>query len=242
MSEQSRQSNNQSATGGRDSLSPSPLRANSKLLAQRQQYEQKTAVATGEIIQNLTPRFRTSEPPELVKSSGVPLRHCRLTHEMEQHGEWKANRDKLCGRIGSGFLVALIGNRGTGKTQMSVHAVVYNSKTQRRSLYCKAMEIFLDIRATYTRPDASEKDAIAKYLEPSLLVIDEIQQRGETAFEDRLLAYLIDKRYDAMVDTILIGNLQEDAFKDSLDPSIVDRLRETGGILQCNWKSFRQGG
>lgn len=182
---------------------------------------------------------RGSDPLGLIDSAKVPRRHCCLTPEHEQHAEWKRHRDKLCRTMGSGFLIALIGNRGTGKTQMAVHGVAYNSKTMRTSLYCKAMEVFLEIRATYSRPEASELVAMQKFIDPQLLVIDEIQQRGETVFEDRMLAYLIDKRYDAMTDTILIGNLTPQALSDSLDPSIVDRLRETGGIIECVWDSFR---
>ncbi len=101
------------------------------------------------------------------------------------------------------------------------------------------MEIFLRIRATYHRENTSELDAIEELCKPQLLVIDEIQQRGETEFENRLLAYLIDRRYGDMLDTILIGNLTPTALADSLDPSIVDRLRETGGIIECTWPSFR---
>lgn len=191
-------------------------------------------------MQNLTPHCHDCSPASLVEQSKVPKRHCCISDEHERHAEWAKNRDRLCGKLGSGFLVALIGNRGTGKTQMAVHAVAYNAKAARTALYCKAMEIFLEIRATYTMADASELGAVNKFIEPALLVVDEIQQRGETPFEDRLLAYLIDKRYDAMVDTILIGNLTPQALTDSLDPSIVDRLRETGGIVECVWESFRQ--
>jgi len=104
----------------------------------------------------------------------------------------------------------------------------------------KAMEIFLRIRATYTNPEQSELDAILEFTQPQLLVIDEVQQRGETDFENLMLAFLIDKRYDDMHDTIVIGNLTPKALTASLDPSITDRLIETGGVMECLWPSFRK--
>lgn len=151
-------------------------------------------------------------------------------------------RDRLCRDQGGGYLYALIGPRGPGKTQLSAESVAYCVGLNRPALYVRAMNIFLDIRETYNCPEKAEKDALRRFTEPRLLIIDEIQQRGETAFEDRILAYVIDRRYGDMTDTILIANLQEEALKKSLDPSIVDRLRETGGIIKCEWPSFRGKG
>lgn len=195
----------------------------------------------GESIPNLIATSRASDVDGRLSRACLPERHLRgVSIDRGAAGNlWREKVESLCGLIGGGFLVALIGNRGTGKTQAAVVAAIRAIKVERTALYCKAMEIFLDIRATYKREDRTELDALAKYLGPQLLIIDEIQQRGETPFEDRILAYLVDKRYDAMVDTILLGNLNPKALKDALDPSITDRLRETGGIMEFAWKSFR---
>jgi len=196
----------------------------------------QTVVASIRSIPGLS---QLSSQPAEDAEAGIPLRHSSFTPTRELHPEWWEKAEKLFRKIGSGFLVALLGPRGTGKTQMSVGALYMALRAERSVRYTKAIEIFLNIRATYSRPNACELDAINKFVEPHVLVIDEIQMRGETAFEDRMLAYLIDKRYDAMRDTILIGNLSPDALAESLDPSIVDRMRETGGIVECNWASFR---
>jgi Cdc6-like AAA superfamily ATPase len=177
----------------------------------------------------------------LLAAANIPKRHSWIVPRTEDERSklWWTAADKLLARVGGGCLVALLGPRGTGKTQAAVGAIGYGAKAQRTALYAKAFDVFLDVRATYARQDQAERDALEKYIRPDILVLDEIQQRGETVWEDRILAYLIDRRYDAMVDTILIGNLTPDALADSLDPSIVDRLRETGGILEFNWTSFR---
>jgi DNA replication protein DnaC len=137
------------------------------------------------------------------------------------------------------MLVALIGPRGTGKTQLSVGAMLDVMSLRRSALYMTAMDVFLWLRAVYADPDVSELDAVAELLAPSLLVIDEVGERGETPFEDQRLTYIIDKRYAAMKDTIVIANLRPEELAKSLGSSIVDRLRECGGIIECKWESFR---
>lgn len=185
----------------------------------------------------------------ILSKAQIPVRHRKSIDRTddERSRAWWAKTEYICRKVGSGTLLALLGNRGTGKTQSAVAAMLHAAKAERSCLYTKAMEIFLDIRATYiratdSRPVATELDALKKYLDPRLLVIDEIQQRGESDFENRILAFVIDKRYDAMSDTLLVGNLTPEKMTESLDPSIVDRLQETGGVVEFVWQSFRKAG
>jgi DNA replication protein DnaC len=83
-------------------------------------------------------------------------------------------------------------------------------------------------------------EIIDRMTEPGLLVIDELQERGETAFEDRLLTHLIDARYGAKRPTILIANLSKDELGKSLGPSIVDRASENGRRIDFTWNSYRR--
>jgi len=171
----------------------------------------------------------------------VPLRHYEnICDDTNAPARWVKTRDMVAGKLGSGFLYAMIGPRGTGKTQIAVQTMVKAVAVGRPALYCKAMDVFLWVRRGKVRdsPDA-EMDLIAQFLSPRLLVIDELGERGETEFEDRLLVYLIDKRYDAMHDTILIANMAEGDFRESTGPSISDRLVECGGAIVCDWASYR---
>lgn len=103
------------------------------------------------------------------------------------------------------------------------------------------MEFFLDIKASF-RADSkvTEKQVIADYVRPKLLIIDETQERGETRWEDGLLTHMIDRRYREEKDTLLISNQTREAFTESIGPSIASRIIETGGIVLCNWPSFRK--
>jgi DNA replication protein DnaC len=82
-------------------------------------------------------------------------------------------------------------------------------------------------------------DVVNRHRIPDLLVIDEFQERGETAFENRMLNHLLDLRYGDLTDTLLIANLEPEELVESVGESITERLREAGGIIECNWPSFR---
>lgn len=152
--------------------------------------------------------------------------------------------------IESGGILVLHGKRGTGKTQMA--AEIARAKRfpldagtkadpKRSAHYQTAMRFFLTVRATFKKgSDKTELEIIDRMTEPGLLVIDELQERGETAFEDRLLTHLIDARYGAKRPTILIANLTKDELGKSLGPSIVDRIRENGRCIDFTWNSYRR--
>jgi chromosomal replication initiation ATPase DnaA len=167
----------------------------------------------------------------------------RARHEIPPNvvaGPWQQKFKALKERLGTGILVALLGIRGCGKTQMAVELIRATCGKQKNAIYTTAMEIFVSLRDSYKLQE-SEQQVLRRYQSPSLLVIDEIQERGETAWEDRLLTAIIDYRYSMMKDTILISNQTEDMFKTSVGTSVSSRMTETGGIVECNWPSFRTG-
>lgn len=215
--------------------------------AQRQQAAEPLSV--GEILSRMNhlqlPTSLLALPSDrrsiaLLQRANIPQRHQNAIGQIRDRGDaWISMRDALCESAGQGYLTALLGKRGTGKTQAACHAIVHRTKLGQPALYVKAMEIFLVIRAAMRMEAETELDALGHFTSPSLLVIDEVGERAETAFEDRMLVYLLDKRYDARQDTILIANLKQEAFRESMGPSVWDRLCETGGVVECNWDSFR---
>lgn len=103
------------------------------------------------------------------------------------------------------------------------------------------MDLFLDVRSTYGHTERTERQVLATYIDTPLLVLDEIQERGDTAFEDRLLNYVIDKRYDAKRETVLISNLTLPEFGKSIGNSIASRPTECGRVFEFEGiESFRK--
>ena len=186
---------------------------------------------------------------------GFPDRH-RANTELSGT-EWQEAYQKALEIAESGGIIVCYGRRGTGKTQIAVE-IARNAKLPhsekpraewtmqshpeyRPALYVKAMEIFIDLKNSFQRPSApSEKAIIEKLASAAFLVIDEAHVRGETKYEDDKLTHIIDKRYDAMRPTMLITNLQRKEFAAQLSPSILSRIEESGGGIECNWESFRK--
>ena len=177
------------------------------------------------------------ESERLFREACPPARHAPMIHLTSS--PWQKSFDELRESLGGGFLCAMVGNRGTGKTQLGVELIRHSCLASRPALYCKALEIFMAIRATYDDKGKDEAAALRRFIAPALLVIDEAHERGESAWEDRLLSYLLDKRYDCVRDTILISNRTQDEFVKAIGPSVASRMQESGGIILCDWPSFR---
>lgn len=168
----------------------------------------------------------------------APIRH---SSRRDLYGdEWRAQYVKLYRLLGSGFTIALVGKRGPGKTQMGVELMRECTAQLKSAYYCTAMDYFMRIKDTF-QPDRKETQADAQkfFAKPRLLVIDELHVRSDSAWEDNMLVDLIGKRYNALLDTLLISNQTSIDFERTVGPSIIDRLNETGGIVECTWQSFR---
>jgi DNA replication protein DnaC len=173
--------------------------------------------------------------------ASIPPRH--KTAKIETAGAWGERFKKAvaCVERDAGSIVALLGPRGTGKTQIAVEVLRNFCKAGKSIRYTRAIELFMEVKATYwkQRGGESESNALRAFIQPDVLVIDEIQVRGETEWENNLLTYVIDARYAANRATLMIANLLVDSFKESVGDSVVSRLIETGEIIICDGASFR---
>jgi DNA replication protein DnaC len=175
----------------------------------------------------------------LLADSRAPQRQLNSV-DIQRTGKWGSVEKKITSKLGTGCFIALIGSRGCGKTQLAVEAIRHCTGKGKRARYCTATEFFIEIKATYDKQDRSEKDVLNEFTRPLLLVIDEIGQRSESEWENRLLFELLNRRYNALKDTILVSNQSADMFSKSLGPSLISRMQETGGLIECTWPSYRR--
>jgi len=169
--------------------------------------------------------------------TGMPKRY-REGWNRPTDAIWLDYFKRTLAKVESGGIIALIGNRGTGKTRIA--AEVVRNYSPDKATYTTAMGLFLRIRASFGKKGGETEEQIVKEMAQSaLLVIDEIQERGNTAWEDRLLTHILDKRYGAMTPTIIIANLAASGLTECLGASIVSRINETGGIVTITGKSHR---
>jgi DNA replication protein DnaC len=186
---------------------------------------------------------------------GFPKRYENAT---EATGDgWTAHYRQALATIDSGGIVVMYGAHGTGKTRMSwelarkcnpmdatvsVGGVGWTTgRRDRPAIYTTAVGLFREIRGTYSKDaEFSETQIIKKHTDAGLLVIDEMQERGKTEFEDRELTSIIDERYAHERPTIIITNYTREKLAASLSQAVLDRIRENGCGLNFNWTSFRK--
>lgn len=180
--------------------------------------------------------FNRLRPDAHMKGSGAPLRHLAAT--LRGFPEWDRGLAALKARIGTGFLVLLTGDRAIGKTQMGVELIRTMADRDKPARYTTLTRFLMAIKATYRRDsDKSEGDIMKFYRNFPLLVIDEISKARGTEWEEQLLYELINSRYGDMTDTLLITNATTEQLKRTGD-SLLSRLQQTGGIIECNWRPF----
>ncbi|CAH0649884.1 DNA replication protein DnaC [Pseudomonas sp. Nvir] len=73
-----------------------------------------------------------------------------------------------------------------------------------------------------------------------LLVIDEIGAQKGSEYELGLLHSIIDRRYQSVLPTVVISNLNADGLKSYIGDRALDRLRQNGGQqVGFTWESKR---
>lgn len=185
----------------------------------------------------LLPREVVGRKWGLGQQTGWPEKYYHAVSNAPVGQEWLAGFEKAKKCVDANGILVLHGKRGNGKTRMAAELAVYVGSSRYRT----AMRFFLEVRATYKkRSETTELEVMDELIKAKLLILDEIQERGETAFEDRLLTHVIDARYAAMRPTVLIANLAKSELAESLGASIVDRARENGKSIEFNWTSYRQ--
>lgn len=165
--------------------------------------------------------------------------------------------DKLMS--GKGAIVALVGERGTGKTTIAAQMIIARAWADWEAIirdrvsgaywtwtpYRKLADLISRYKPLYadygTRSAEELESGRAAYCRAPFAVIDELHDCEDIKLRDRLLTDILDRRYSAMRDTLLISNQSVQQFKDTTNDSILSRISEHGSIIPCAWGSWREG-
>lgn len=149
------------------------------------------------------------------------------------------NQDKLSAmfrKLAEGNTCAMIGDRGTGKTQIAaVVFKIWNNKV----FYFPAPAMFTMIKSWIELRSEDSLHNMKVLRKVPLLIIDELHETLGTDYDDKTLTSLVDYRYGERLPTLLIANLLPAEFMNRIGSSIVDRMSEGGCVVECNWPSYR---
>lgn len=143
----------------------------------------------------------------------------------------------------AGRCLLLLGKPGTGKTHLATaiadHVIRQHGAT---AVYRTVAGILQHIKGSYGSSDYTEAEAFASFVEPHLLVIDEVGATKPTEYEQATIFQVINGRYEEQKPTVVVSNLGPDGLAACLGDRCMDRLREGGGMaLVFDWESARRG-
>ncbi|WP_180988581.1 ATP-binding protein, partial [Pseudomonas protegens] len=141
----------------------------------------------------------------------------------------------------AGRSLLLTGNVGCGKTHLATAIVRTVVEDGAQPLLVTAGDIVSIARASMVPGSGyMDRDVIVHLGGLDLLVIDEVGCQKGSEYELGLLHGIIDRRYQAVLPTVLISNLSIDGLKTYIGDRALDRLRQSGGkAVGFTWSSMR---
>lgn len=181
-------------------------------------------------------------------NSGISLRHidCSFSNYKAVSPEQKKAlqqvsdySDALMGETSACLVMA--GSVGTGKTHLASAVANRFIESGRKCMVIKMSELIRSIKDTWRKDsDVSEARMMDRLSKVGLLVIDEIGIQFGSDTEKLLISEIIDNRYQNLLPTVLISNLDLAGIKSCIGERSYDRLREDGGkVVAFNWESHR---
>lgn len=169
-----------------------------------------------------------------LRDSGVPLRFEAKTLEtyaVEHDGHRKAMAAimRLVTAIKGGRSapnLLLLGKPGTGKSHLCCGMVtaLYRTHKVRR---IDMPDLIRNIRATWQRKsEYTEEEVLDWYGSLDLLILEEVGTGSGTEDERARIFQVINRRYEAMLPTVVVSNLSFEELKAEMGERVIDRLRE----------------
>lgn len=145
------------------------------------------------------------------------------------------------------------GSVGTGKTHLASAVVNSVSRTKKANPngysnigyktceLVKIIDLIRQFKSTWSKDnDNTEEKFLDYYTNVDALIIDEVGMQFGSDTEKMVIFDIIDGRYNNMLPTALISNLELPEVQQLIDPRAIDRLREDGGVVVAmSWESHR---
>jgi DNA replication protein DnaC len=193
-------------------------------------------------------RLDRIQEAHLTKAGIAPRYHNVKLGDFDRSTEKKEKAYKKCEKFcedifngdSTGSLI-LTGKVGTGKT-MICQGMLNALVPQKSCRMVKLIDLIRMIKDTWRKDsETSELQMLEYFSSIDLLIIDEVGMQFGSETESLFIFDVIDGRYQNMLPTVIISNLNIDGVKQILGERVIDRLRDGGGqLLAFDWDSARK--
>jgi DNA replication protein DnaC len=165
---------------------------------------------------------------------------CELPEQTKSKAYYRDFADAACAGNKTGNLI-VCGSTGTGKTHLASCVIINLVKSGKRCAIKKIIDIIRTYKNSWIKNvDYTETDVIDYFSNLDVLIIDEVGMQFGSDTEKMIIFDIIDGRYNNMLPTILISNLELSEVKELIGDRSIDRLREDGGVVVAmKWASNR---
>lgn len=175
-----------------------------------------------------------------VESSGVPRRYWHVDFDTYISRNEKDSKNletikKFTSLDNNDKVLILLGSKGLGKTHLG-SAIIRNCGGKFISIE-KLIFKYESAQNFYAKTNRDE--LMESYSSTKMLVIDEIGRSIQQEKENALLSYILRRRYENMLPTVLISNLSKADLLKKFGEAVLDRLRETCISLEFEGESYR---
>lgn len=180
----------------------------------------------------------------------LPSRHALSgfnNYQVSNNGQ--KNAKDQCASFAKDFMkgvvrnLIMVGRTGTGKTHLACAVAKNVLNKQKFARYITSEDMANDIANSWKRADDSEANAIYRYTEYDLLILDEygLHDRHENRLQ--LVHKVLYSRYDENRATMLISNFTLEELKKDLGDRLWSRFQHDGlTLVECNWADQRMQG
>jgi len=142
-------------------------------------------------------------------------------------------------KSGTGLIFS--GKAGAGKTHLACSIAYSVIEQGGRAQFATVAEVMRQIKSAFAKDSTTtEQEQIDYFSGLQLLILDEVGMDYGTDFNKALIFEILNNRYENVLPTILLTNLDTEALKDYLGERLVDRMREGGGrMVSFTWDSYR---
>lgn len=182
------------------------------------------------------------------RKAGIPLRFQSKTLDTyEAHNDKQQIALAACQKLVAAMRASqaapnliLIGKPGTGKSHLCCGMVIelYRSHRVRR---VDLPDLIREIRATWHKDSQhSEEFVLEFYGTLDLLIIEEVGTGAGTDDERARIFQVVNRRYESMLPTVIVSNLDMESLKKEIGERVIDRLREgERSLVVFDWQSHR---